>query len=56
MDAGEIQQHLEAIARDEDTSPSTRVRALEVLLRLQRTVSPDDAEWQRLAAEFGGSE
>lgn len=54
MDAAEIQQHLEAIARSEDTSASTRVRALEVLLRLAKTASDDDVEWAKIVQRFGG--
>ena len=54
MDAAGIQQHLEAIARSEDTSASTRVRALEVLLRLAKTASDDDVEWAKIVQRFGG--
>lgn len=56
MDAAEIQGHLEDIARDEKTSPSTRVRALEVLLRLAKTASPADIEWAEIQRQFGGSD
>jgi hypothetical protein len=44
---------LETIARGEDVSPSTRVRALEVLLRLAKTASTDDVEWARIVQRFG---
>ena len=53
MDAAEIQEHLERIARADDVSPSTRVRALEVLLRLAKTASPEDIEWGKIVSRFG---
>ena len=53
MDAAEIQEHLERIARADDVSPSTRVRALEVLLRLAKTSSPEDIEWAKIVDRFG---
>jgi hypothetical protein len=53
VDAAEIQEHLERIARADDVSPSTRVRALEVLLRLAKTASPDDIEWAKIVDRFG---
>jgi hypothetical protein len=53
MDAAEIQGHLEEIARSDDVSASTRVRALEVLLRLAKTASPEDVEWGRIVQRFG---
>jgi hypothetical protein len=53
VDAAEIQQHLEQIARSDDTSASTRVRALEVLLRLAKTATPDDIEWAKIVQRFG---
>jgi hypothetical protein len=53
VDAAEIQEHLERIARADDVSPSTRVRALEVLLRLAKTASPDDIEWSKIVQRFG---
>jgi hypothetical protein len=57
VDAAEIQEHLERIARADDVSPSTRVRALEVLLRLAETASPEDIEWGKILQRFGdGSE
>jgi hypothetical protein len=57
VDAAEIQQHLQEIARSDDVSASTRVRALEVLLRLAKTASDDDIEWGKIVQRFGdGSE
>jgi hypothetical protein len=53
VDASEIQQHLEEIARSDDVSASTRVRALEVLLRLAKTASPQDIEWAKIVDRFG---
>lgn len=47
-------EHLEAIARSETTPPSARVRALEVLLRISKQATPEDLEWGRIVAEFGG--
>jgi hypothetical protein len=46
-------EHLEAIARSETVPPSARVRAIEVLLRITKQRSPDDAEWDRIVREFG---
>jgi hypothetical protein len=52
MDLTEMTDHLEAIARDEDVLPSARVRAIEVLMRIERQ-HPPDAEWQRIVSQFG---
>jgi len=53
-DFTEMVEHLEAIARSETTPPSARVRALEVLLRISKQATPEDLEWGRIVAEFGG--
>jgi hypothetical protein len=53
MEAAEIQQHLEEIARADDVSASTRVRALEVLLRVAKTASDDEIEWSKIVQRFG---
>jgi hypothetical protein len=55
MTLAEMRDTLEAIARSEDTPPSARVRAVEVLLRLAKTASPEDLEWEALVAEFGSN-
>jgi hypothetical protein len=52
MDFAEMIDHLETIARDETTPPSARVRALEVLLRVAKTASQEDLEWEKLVAEL----
>jgi hypothetical protein len=52
MDLTEMTDHLEAIARSEKVPPSARVRAIEVLLRIAKQQSPDDAEWERIVREF----
>jgi hypothetical protein len=44
---------LEELARDEDVAASTRVRAVEVLLRIGRTVPAEDVEWQDIISRFG---
>jgi hypothetical protein len=44
---------LEGIARDEGAAASSRVRALEVLLRVDKDHSPDDREWERILESFG---
>jgi hypothetical protein len=56
MDLVEMISHLEGIARSGDVPASARVRALEVLLRISKTASDDDLEWQRLLAEFGSAD
>jgi hypothetical protein len=33
--------------------PSARVRAIEVLLRISKQQTPEDAEWDRIVREFG---
>jgi hypothetical protein len=53
MDIDEMVEHLELIARDTDVPPSARVRAIEVLMRIERQHPPDDAEWQRIVSQFG---
>jgi hypothetical protein len=52
MDLTEMTEHLEAIARDEGVAASARVRAIEVLLRLDKQQSPDEREWARLVEEL----
>jgi len=54
MDLAEMTDHLEAIARSEKVPPSARVRAIEVLLRISKTATRDDLEWDRIVREFGG--
>ena len=54
VDLTEMTEHLEAIARSESVPPSARVRAIEVLLRITKQRAPEDAEWDRIVAEFGG--
>ena len=44
---------LEEFARDEDVAASTRVRAVEVLLRIDKTEPPEDREWQDIVSRFG---
>jgi hypothetical protein len=53
MDLSEMTDHLETIARSDDVPPSARVRAIEVLLRIAKQATPEDAEWERIVAEFG---
>jgi hypothetical protein len=53
MDLTEMTEHLEAIARSEKVPPSARVRAIEVLLRISKTATPEDLEWEKIVAEFG---
>jgi hypothetical protein len=52
-DFAEMVEHLEAIARDETTPASARVRAIEVLVRISKTSSDEDREWEALVAEIG---
>jgi hypothetical protein len=54
MDLSEMTDRLEGIARDEKVPPSARVRAMEVLFRIARHQPPEDAEWERIVAQFGG--
>ena len=53
MNLSEMVGHLEAIARDDQAPPSSRVRAIEVLARLARTQTPEDQEWQAIVEQFG---
>jgi len=53
MDLSEMREHLESIARSENVPPSARGRAIEVLLRISKQHTPEDAEWDRIVAEFG---
>src|SRR3954447_7369362 len=46
MDINEMSEHLETIARSENVPPSARVRAIEVLLRISKQLTPEDAEWE----------
>jgi hypothetical protein len=52
MDLAEMKDHLEAIARDETTPASARVRALEVLLRIEKTATAEDLEFEAIVAEL----
>jgi hypothetical protein len=56
MDLSEMTAHLEKIARDENTPASARVRALEVLLRISKTATPEDLEWEKIVAEIGSQD
>ena len=56
MDVAEMVRHLEAIVRDESIPASSRVRGIEVLMRLGRNASPDDVEWSRIVREFGSTD
>lgn len=56
MDLTEMTDHLEAIARSESVPPSARVRAIEVLLRINKQQSPEDAEWERIVRELDAAE
>jgi hypothetical protein len=53
MDISEMVALLEGVARDQATPASARVRALEVLLRISKSHTPDDDEWTAIIAEFG---
>jgi hypothetical protein len=53
MDLSEMREHLETIARCEGVALSARVRAIEVLLRIAKQQTPEDAEWDRIVREFG---
>jgi hypothetical protein len=53
MDLSEMTEHLQKIARSDQVPPSARVRAIEVLLRINRQQTPEDAEWERIIREFG---
>ena len=54
VDTHELVEHLEQIARDPAVAPSARVRALETLLRINRSTSDEDLQWQQLVADLGG--
>lgn len=53
MQVAEMRAHLEAIARDETVAASARVRALEVLLRVERSHPATDDEWNESVQRFG---
>jgi hypothetical protein len=56
MDVDEMVATLEELVRDPDVSASARIRAVEVLLRIDRSRPEDEREWQRIVGQFGGSE
>jgi hypothetical protein len=53
MDVDEMVATLEQLVRDPDVSASARIRAVEVLLRIDRSRPEDDREWERIVREFG---
>jgi hypothetical protein len=53
VDVNEMVALLEGFARDEDVAASTRVRAVEVLIRLDRTEPQEDREWEAIVSRFG---
>jgi hypothetical protein len=53
MDLTEMIDRLQAIARDDRVAASARVRALEVLLRINKQATPEDLEWEKLVQQFG---
>ena len=53
MDVDEMVATLEQLVRDPDVSASARIRAVEVLLRIDRSRPEDGREWERIVREFG---
>ena len=53
MDVDEMVATLEQLVRDPHVSASARIRAVEVLLRIDRSRPEDDREWERIVSRFG---
>jgi hypothetical protein len=53
MDVDEMVATLEQLVRDPDVSASARIRAVEVLLRIDRSRPEDEREWERIVQRFG---